>query len=492
MKKVFAILLALTMLLAMAAPAMAETGSITIKNPVEGQTYSIYRIFNLESYDNAIQAYTYKVNSDWNNFFVADAKGLDYVEIDGQGYVTWKDGANVEAFAKAALEFAQTNTVAAVYTKTATADEATGAVTVQFTGLTLGYYLVDTTLGTLCGLNTTKPDVEIEEKNSQPGFSESNAKQVKEDSTGLYGASNTADRGQVVEYKVTFKAKKGAQNYVLHDLMDSNLSFNAASVAITRDDAPVVNTDTVTYYEVKSGSETPTPCTFEIAFTDTFADSITGDTEVVVTYTATLSGSAPLKENIQNKAWMTFGEGTESTESVTNTQTFSIPVFKYTLGADDETKIGLSGAQFALYKEKMVDDEAVVEFYKKNNDGTVSWVASDYTVIETPIDIAETEVNEAGLISFDGVDAGTYYLIEVKQPDGYNKLPGEIVVEVDENGNVYVDSSMVSQVEVLNNAGSELPATGGIGTTIFYVVGGLLMAAAVVLLVTKKKVASGK
>ena len=188
---------------------------------------------------------------------------------------------------------------------------------------------------------------------------------------------------------------------------------------------------------------------------------------------------------------MTFGEGTKSTESVTDTQTFSIPVFKYTLDADGN-KIGLSGAQFALSKQEMVDDEQVVKYYKKNVDGTVTWVTEGFTVIETPADDIATEVNEAGLISFDGVDADTYCLTEVKQPDGYNKLPGEIVVEVDENGNVYVDSSMVSQVEVLNNAGSELPATGGIGTTIFYVVGGLLMAAAVVLLVTKKKVASGK
>ena len=160
-KKLAGLMLALVMVLAMALPAFAEgeTGSITINDAVVGQTYTVYQILDLESYNASANAYAYKATTAWNTFINSDAIKGTYVEVDTQGYVTWKTGADAAAFAKAAQKYAKDNSIANQGSVTAT------TTTVSFTGLDLGYYLVDTTLGTLCSLDTTNPDVVMEEKN---------------------------------------------------------------------------------------------------------------------------------------------------------------------------------------------------------------------------------------------------------------------------------------------------------------------------------------
>lgn len=214
MKKLASLLLVLVMVFAMGTTAFAAQegeltgGSITINNAVKDQTYSIYQILYLESYStdangNATGAYAYKANSAWADWLKTQTS---YVSIDAQGYVTWNtitnqtqgytsasedelkaaNDAAVAAFAKAALAYAKTNNIASAPTAvTAT------STTVSFTGLKLGYYLVDSTLGTLCSLDTTNPSVTIKEKNVAPG----NEKKVEEDSTSTYGEKNDADIG---------------------------------------------------------------------------------------------------------------------------------------------------------------------------------------------------------------------------------------------------------------------------------------------------------
>ncbi|MGM9574686.1 MAG: LPXTG cell wall anchor domain-containing protein, partial [Oscillospiraceae bacterium] len=99
-----------------------------------------------------------------------------------------------------------------------------------------------------------------------------------------------------------------------------------------------------------------------------------------------------------------------------------------------------------------------------------------------------------------GLKAGTYYLEEVQAPDGFNKIAGRIAININDNGLATIDNKEGSLVvdgdtpvfAIVNNTGAELPSTGGIGTTIFYVVGGILMLGAAVILVTRKKVSSSK
>ena len=163
MKKLVTLLLALVLLLTMAAPALAEdTGSITIDNAVKDKTYTIYRIFDLNGHNADYSAINYTVNDKWTAFFAEGAAGLDYVAIDELGYVTWKDGASAANFAAAAIAFAKADNIANDGSQKATGNE------VKFTDLPLGYYLVQSDLGALCSLDTTMPDVVIEEKNSAP------------------------------------------------------------------------------------------------------------------------------------------------------------------------------------------------------------------------------------------------------------------------------------------------------------------------------------
>lgn len=163
-KKWISILLTVAMLFTLAVPAAFAAamegdltgGSITINNPAQGETYNAYQILYLESYDPAAGAYAYKANSEWAEWL---ANQTDYVTIDAQGYVTWVDGASAADFAKFAREQIDNKTVAGSIIATADNTPAT------ISGLKLGYYIVDSTMGSLCALDTTNPDVTIEEKN---------------------------------------------------------------------------------------------------------------------------------------------------------------------------------------------------------------------------------------------------------------------------------------------------------------------------------------
>ena len=147
MRKFASIILALVMVMGLATTASATQegnltgGSITINDAVKGQTYNAYQILYLESYNATNKAYLYKANSAWETWLRTQTT---YVTFDNEGYVTWVDGADAAAFAKLAQVEAAKMTADA----TSTAD----STTVKFENLKLGYYLVDTTLGTLCSL----------------------------------------------------------------------------------------------------------------------------------------------------------------------------------------------------------------------------------------------------------------------------------------------------------------------------------------------------
>ena len=105
--------------------------------------------------------------------------------------------------------------------KTATAADGTATLS----GLNLGYYLVDTTLGTLCSLDTTNPTVAMKEKNEAPTIT----KDVQEDSNNTWGDKNDADINQTVNFKATVTVKKGAENYTVHDTMSAGLTYKGVT-----------------------------------------------------------------------------------------------------------------------------------------------------------------------------------------------------------------------------------------------------------------------
>ena len=506
MKKLASLLLALVMVFAMGTTAFAVQegeltgGSITIDNAVKDQTYSIYQILYLESYDAAANAYSYKANSAWADWLETQES---YVSIDAQGYVTWVaaiDDATVAAFAKAALAQAKTGNISSdADAITATTSE------VKFENLKLGYYLVDSTLGTLCSLDTTNPDVTIKEKNVAPG----NEKKVEEDSNNTYGEKNDADIGQTVNFQSTITAQAGAENYVFHDKMSAGLTYGSVT-GITLNGTTVDASN----YEVKT-SELDDDCTFHVVFTQAFCDTLKANDQIVISYTATVNKDAVVGgTGNKNESKLTYGEEgkSETVPSTTTTYTWSFGVSKFYYGTyheveiedtlslqsnDGLTEIALAGAKFTLSKD--ANGTAPIALVNEGNNVYRVATADDTNTVT----VTEITTDDTGKFTIRGLDSGTYYLTETATPAGYNQLSGPIEVVISDTGAVkykmsgdteYTEFEETAEpiIPVENKAGSLLPSTGGMGTTIFYVVGSILLIGAAVLLVTKKRMSVEK
>ena len=229
--------------------------------------------------------------------------------------------------------------------------------------------------------------------------------------------------------------------------------------------------------------------TFDITFTQDYLNTITAATKLYVKYSATLNENAKVGlEGNPNASKLSYGEinqgtgkpGSTTPLSETNTYTWDVDVFKYTMNG--ETEKALAGATFTLSKNAdgfnpialVSEGNNVYRVEKTNETDTVTEITTDAT----------------GKFTIKGLDADTYYLTETAAPAGYNKLAAPVTIVIGENGVVNGTTEApqgVDEVKVLNQSGTELPSTGGIGTTIFYIVGGVLVVGAVVLLVTKKR-----
>lgn len=509
-KKIAAIMLSVMMVLGMCSVVGAEgagttsgssaanEGKITINNAIEGQTYTIYQILELESFSEKPTTgatntgnYAYKVATGWEDF-ITKGEGKDYLEIK-DGYVYWR-GENNETraaeLAKKALNYANKNKI----NPSKEPVKAT-STNVEFTDLSLGYYLVDSSAGALCSLNTTDTNVTIEEKNAVPSVE----KKVKKGSD--YDKSNTASIGDKVEFKTTITAQPGAQNYVLHDKMSDGLTFDNSSVEVKKEGDTTALTASSNYELVTDDMEKGDDCTFHIKFTEEFCNSIKTETKIIVTYSATLNEKAVIAgEGNKNETWLKYGNASETTHDTTTTKTYAIPVFKYTNKGTSAVKKPLANAVFTLSKnEDGRDPIELVDITAASDTDKTYQVALESEKSATPKKITTTVTTPStGKFKIQGLAAGTYYLTETKQPDGYNKLKEAIKIVIAEDGTIkYGSKSKVDTelnkmsadgaVEVENKTGSILPSTGGMGTTLFYIFGAILVVGSGVVLITKKR-----
>ena len=465
----------------------AVKGKITISNAVPGQTYTIYKILDLESYDATNGHYAYKVASEWGTFLKGTEIKGRYVDVDPDDYVTWKTGADIAKFAGKALVYAENNSL----TKQGSKQCDDGKSTVEFDNLDLGYYLVDSTTGTICSIDTTNNEVTIKEKNGVPSVE----KKVQEDSkigtANEYGDTNTADIGDTVNFKTTITAQAGAQNYVLHDKMEAGLTFADSSVQIQwtkKSDSATTSLNRGTDYDVTTTDlETMNPkCTFHVTFKKDFCDKLAKDDTIVITYSATLNKQAKVgTSGNTNKTWLMYGEnpGIKSNEDSTTTFTYKIPVFKYT-GSDQ----GLAGAKFQLNRVEGTTG-TLIKVVKTSEENATEEIYRVATTTEQSAALDTVTTIASGKFTIEGLDAGTYELKETQQPAGYNKLSKAVKIVITENGNIFVDdgTSSTSLVKVENKSGSLLPSTGGRGTTLFYILGAILVVGSGVVLITKKR-----
>lgn len=224
-KKIAAIMFAFMMVFSLSTNVKAiEKGSIEINNAIKGQTYKIYKIMELESYNPTKGLYSYKPASpQWKTFFTSDSVAQKYIKLDtNTDGITWKDNSTAgeteaekktrldkeaSELAKAALEYANKNSI-----QDNGHDDAIGT-TVTFNSLDLGYYLVDSSVGALCSLNTTNTTATIEEKNAVPSVE----KKVSDAEDGTFKDDSHANIGDTVFFKTTITAQPGAEKYILHD-----------------------------------------------------------------------------------------------------------------------------------------------------------------------------------------------------------------------------------------------------------------------------------
>lgn len=487
MKKILAIVCTFVMIISMATGVNAvdessttpTPGSITVANVKAGETYKVYKILTLDSYDKDKNAYSYIRNAEpdkWNAF-VDTAQAQNFL-VSTDGYVTFKESAkdaeSVRKFALTALKYAKEKKISATKEITAPA-ETTKETTVEFTGLPLGYYLVESTVGTACSLTTTNPNATVQDKHDVPTVDK------KIISGGKKYQKNTVDFGTVVNFETTVTLKPYTQNYVLHDKMDPG--FDTSSVLITN--VKVVKKDKSevelnnTYYEVINKPNDND--TFDIKFTKAFYLGFSNEidsgevTHIVVTYSARVSNNAPVSKPILNKTHLSYGQNSKTEESGTETYTWAIQVFKFT--GDHQA---LAGAKFILSTDFNPTLGNAIKFSHNEgeNEGEYKFDANGNAELTSP---------ESGIIKINGIKDGTYYLKEIEAPKGYNLLRTPITVVVTAKGEIEVGGKPVNRVDVQNNKGSLLPSTGGMGTTLIYVVGSILVLASAIVLFSKKK-----
>ena len=481
-KKALALCLAAILLLALcpAAFAAGETAAIQVTNALAGETYTVYRIFDVNGVitdgSGKITNVSYVANSEWSAVIpeLKNGSGVAYITLDTNNAPA--DVTNLKAdtagFAAAAIKYATEHP--GIFTSSKTSQTASGA-TVTFADLPLGYYLLDSTVGSLCSLNTAYQTVTINDKNEVPTVD----KEVKEGEN--YGPRNTAKIGDTVEFKSVITLKTGTENLVFHDKMGDGLTLNNTSITVTCSDTskPCDNK-----YTVKTTGLAHADCAFEIEFDNNYITSLAKDTTLTVTYTAILNENVDVVQGEDNTAWLKYGNASKTQEQKTNTKTLRFDLVKWYAVAN--TKPLLAGAKFKLYEDAQAAKEIpVVQVTDKQN---------TYRVAKTGETGVEIITVGSGVITIYGLDNKTYYLKETEAPAGFNKLTNLVEVNLTGGNNLtatkvgeQMDGNATGAVKVENKAGTTLPSTGGMGTTLFYVVGGLLMAAAAVLLIAKKR-----
>ena len=502
-RKLTSLLLALVMVFALAVTVAADgttgttgTGSITISNAAKGETYTIYKLFDATvSADGSSIAYTGEIPESLKTYFTADTNG--YISATEKA----KDGENMSEGLKTALK-------AWTATATATATAESDGSALNFKGLAFGYYVVTTTQGDmLISVDSTMPDVTIVDKNS------SAPSDLSKTATAT-GTDKSFSIGDTVTYTVRFKtsnyygAGTGAKkilSYAIEDtLPDFLTSVNVTSIIVDNDGDNATTKDQVDvtaqfadkkividwYDEANSKFLHDNGATVTITYT------------AVVTEKATIDGAG--NTNKVTVTWTT--EGGEPPVPGKMEEEETIYTYAIALKKVNNKGVALPGAvfEFPFYVKSTADATDGAYIYAGTNPG------EDLTnQITTP---------ESGVIVVKGVKSGSYKITEFKAPDGYNKLTAPVTVEavktgetsthttvyLDEDGKVVNEDTKVIEVKVdintiaatavvvLNKAGTELPSTGGMGTTIFYVLGAVLVVGAGVLLVTKKRMSQSE
>ena len=506
-KKLMTLVLSIAMVLAMGVTAFAA--DITISGGDTGSEYAAYKLLNLTTSTEGDKTnYSYTLNSKYKEI-LKSVTGKT-TEKDIVDYISKLNEKDTRIFADAVYAQIKNN-------REITADATTNTTTNvdKFTDVAQGYYLIaETTVGTAAGgqtgsyslvmLDTAGQDnIAVNTKESVPTV----VKKVKDvnDSTGVttgWQDSADADVGDELEYQLTgtVSAKIGEYKTYYYEFVDAmtRLTYvsDPASCKVFVDGVDCTLQFTVNWDETTKTLKVI--CNDLKKLTDVKVDA---NTQIVVTYKATLDANAVVgSTGNPNEVYLKYsnnpyGEGTGKTPVDKNI------VFTYKTVINkvkEDGKKPLTGATFTL--EKFVKAEAGRDTYE-NMHG--NWVAK-----------STVETAPESTFTFSGLDDGYYRLTETNSPAGYNKLENPIYFTISATHDVESDNPGLTDfsgkatsgdatftpdknagsltANVVNKTGTQLPSTGGMGTTIFYVVGTILVLAAVVLLITKKRMHADK
>ena len=445
MRKIFALLIAMVMVLGMSTMVFAAgTGSITITPPdgvdtTQTITYKIYKVFDADGNGSAI---SYKLVSGKTTapagFTVDTAGNVTYAGTAGATELTQAD---IDAIAA----YVANDDPVATFTST-------GGAAAVAENLPNGYYYITTTTGTVVTIDSTNPSAQVEDKNIVPGVDKTitGASSMDED-----GKKALAQVGTVVDYKAEITVGKGQKGYVFKDTMGTGLTYVANSLTVAG-----MTADTDYTLEVSGQNIT-------VTFKDDAIKGLAQDSKITVTYQATVTSDALTVNAAKNTATISYGNNSEFTSEPSETEVYNA---KFTVTKKDGNNQPLADAGFVI---KNADNR----YYKLDN-GVVTWVDT--------IDAADEHKSDAqgAVPAFTGLADGTYTLIEKTVPAGYNKAADSTFTIAKGD---YTTTNLEQTATVTNNSGEELPSTGGIGTTIFYIIGAILVIGAGVVLVTRRR-----
>ena len=517
LRNVLALVLAAFVALVVAAPAFAATITVTPPENTDASaknTYTIYKVFDatVSATDSSAISYTLPsgITQPPTGFSVDTAGNVTLTRTDGD--LTKLTDAEIAAI-KAYID---ANSIAG------TNVTVTGTAPAEFGNLAAGYYYITTTTGTLVVVESNNSAVEVEDKNTVPSLT----KEILEASGEVeiideLGKKAIAEVGTDVQFESVITVGKGMKDYKFYDTMDDGLKLNTNSITVTYSAKPAGYVEATPVADADAG-------TIVIEFNNGLAEGTT----ITINYSATVTNEALTYQPEKNTAYVKYGNGptvAKTPEQQTETYSAKISVIKKdgqnTQSTDDDTP--LAGAKFKLYR--LVGSESYVaagdEFdakatYYTENDG--EYTAADVTA-ETFAELKDSlfvkeegstkeyyklnaaangnpatitwgdtgdehEADAQGNVpAFIGLNDGTYYLEESFTPAGYNTVDD---VEVTIAGKDYTQSNLEQQKTVINNKGSVLPSTGGMGTTILYTIGGIMLVGGAIALVSKKRVAN--
>lgn len=539
-KRLGAVLLAMAMAVSVLCTGAlaADTYSITVKSAVSGHIYEAYQVFTGTV---ATEDDKKKVLSDieWGSG-VDSAKlveelqstknnpfGRDFSEkntaADIAAVVAGYNADKIKKFATVVGKHLQTNV-----TSTSGEFDSTKQI-YTISGLSAGYYLVKDKDNTVNAENhdaytnyimEVVQNVEVTPKTAVPTVE----KKIVENNTDK--TETTVGVNDTVTFKLTGTLPSNyddydSYKYVFHDTLSAGLTFgNIESVKLYIDDADTTGTEIPAgngdknYKFDRPGTEANDNCSFEVSFEDLKKlTSITKDSKIVVTYTATLNSGAVVSGN-DNNVHLEYsnnpnGEGTgNTTDKKVTVYTLQLDVVK----VDGADKTPLTGAKFILSTDSDLQKDLTDANITANGDLTEDHTLGDkviavkanttspnYIVDDSSVEnkayvmeVCGTADNDnKGKLNIQGLKPNqTYYLYETKAPNGYNKLTAPVTITIDKDGNVTGCTTTNHEIQTLyveNKTGSTLPSTGGMGTKLFYTIGGILMAGAAIVLVVRKR-----